>query len=308
VNTIFEAFDSGRITDLEAAMKVCLFCANRFESNGWCCPGCGQSPNEHNGHLSFSLSGREARDSFSAPYYTQLANLEAGHFWFRSRNRLLIWVLRRFFSSAKSFLEIGCGTGVVLSEIQREFPELVLSGSDVLTEGLVFAEKRLSGVPLFQMDAHFIPFDDEFDVIGAFDVLEHIQEDEDVLLQMFKAVKKGGGMIVSVPQHPFLWSYVDEYSFHKRRYRRKELIQKVEKAGFRYLWNTSFVSLLLPLMFLVRMGKLRQGKERDPFRELKIGVSLNNALLKMMNAENCLIRAGISFPLGGSLLLVAKKF
>ena len=107
-------------------MKVCLACGQRFEADDWRCPGCGQSPELHNGYFAFSPDLAETSDGFSAEYFTQLAKLEAGHFWFRSRNRLLIWALRRYFPHASSFLEIGCGTGFVLSGIRQEFPELML--------------------------------------------------------------------------------------------------------------------------------------------------------------------------------------
>ena len=64
------------------------------------------------------------------------------------------------------------------------------------------------------MDARRIPFEDEFDVIGAFDVLEHIKEDEQVLVQMHRAVKSGGGIMLTVPQHMFLWSEQDVQAHH----------------------------------------------------------------------------------------------
>ena len=90
------------------------------------------------------------------------------------------------------------------------------------------------------MDARRIPFEREFDVVGAFDVLEHIVEDEDVLGQMFKATRPGGGLLVTVPQHPFLWSASDEHAMHQRRYSRAELRRKVER-----LVSRSSESLLL---------------------------------------------------------------
>ena len=99
-------------------------------------------------------------------------------------------------------------------------------------EGIDFANARVPDADLFQMDARQIPFREEFDVIGAFDVFEHIDQDQTVLEQMHAAVKPGGGIIVTVPQHRWLWSMVDEYSFHRRRYRRMELLQKVKAAGF----------------------------------------------------------------------------
>src|SRR6266545_4042215 len=91
----------------------------------------------------------------------------------------------------ENFLEIGCGTGFVLSGIRKAFPELILSGSEIFSEGLNLAAERLPGVELFQMDARRIPFQEEFDVIGAFDVLEHVKEDEEVLSQMYQATRKG---------------------------------------------------------------------------------------------------------------------
>ena len=114
------------------------------------------------------------------------------NFWFRARNKLIIWALRRYFPNAATFLEIGCGTGFVLAGVRQAFPKLRISGSDIFTEGLVFARERAVSVSLFQMDARCIPFTEEFDVIGAFDVLEHIEEDVDVLRQMFKSTRVGG--------------------------------------------------------------------------------------------------------------------
>ena len=86
-------------------------------------------------------------------------------------------------------------------------------------------------VDLFQREARQMPFVSEFDVIGAFDVLEHIVEDEAVLEQIFRATRPGGGILVTVPQHPFVRSANDEHSMHQRRYRRADLRRKVGRAG-----------------------------------------------------------------------------
>lgn len=56
------------------------------------------------------------------------------------------------------------------------------------------------------------PFRKEFDTIGVFDVLEHVHEDEQILAQMHRAVHPdGGGIMLTVPQHPWLWSPTDEW-------------------------------------------------------------------------------------------------
>ena len=147
----------------------------------------------------------------------------------------------------------------------------------------------------------------KFDVIGAFDVLEHIAEDDVVLQQMFQAVKPGGGLILTVPQHRFLWSIVDEYSFHKRRYGKTELINKVEYAGFQVMYSTSFVSFLLPLMLLSRMKRHVSTEKFDPLAELRIGRAANRVLEKILAVERRCIKLGVSLPAGGSLLVIAKR-
>ena len=288
-------------------MKVCLACGCRFQGKDWHCPSCGHFPEVHHGHVAFAPHLTEEADGFDVEFFPELIEAEVGNFWFECRNRLLVWALDRYFPKASSFLEIGCGTGFVLSGIKQEFPELVLSASDIFSRGLTYAEKRLPGVSLFQMDARCIPFESEFDVIGAFDVLEHIEEDETVLSQMFRATKPGGGIMLTVPQHPFLWSFLDDLSCHKRRYTRPELTERVERAGFEVIYTTSFVFFLLPLLLLSRLKQRRPQDNYDAMAEFKISPLLNVTLGKVLGIEQILIENGFSFPAGGSLLMIAKR-
>jgi len=257
--------------------------------------------------LVFSPSLGEASEGFKPEYHVNLYALEAGNFWFRARNKLITQTLDRLFSQAKNFLEIGCGTGYVLSGIRQARPEMDLCGSEVLLEGLGLAKERLPDCRFFQMDARQIPFDNEFDLIGAFDVLEHIQEDEAVLFQMRQALRpsRGSGILLTVPQHPFLWGPADEYAHHVRRYRADELRRKVERAGFRVAYMTSFVSLLLPAMMLSRLTQKNKAGQYDPMSEFGISPFLNQSLETIMDIERAMIGQDIRFPMGGSLLLAA---
>jgi SAM-dependent methyltransferase len=259
------------------------------------------------GHYIFAAEMATHDDGFDPNYFTELVKIEEENWWFRSRNRLIIWALHRYFPQRNNFLEVGCGTGFILSGIQEAFPDLSLSGGELFMEGLTCAASRICRASLFQMDSRRIPFEEEFDVIGAFDMLEHIDEDEEVLVQLFKATKRGGGVILTVPQHPFLWSDWDKYAFHKRRYTKKGIIQKVEKAGFCVIGCTSFVSLLLPLMLLERFARNEKEEGFDILKRFKMGSALNRAFLKIMSMEIFMIRAGLSLPVGGSLLVAAQK-
>jgi SAM-dependent methyltransferase len=216
-----------------------------------------------------------------------------------SRARLIVWALGKHFPYAQSFLEIGCGTGNVLAALQRRIPRLV--GSEFHPAGLPCAARRAPGAQLMQMDARRIPFRDEFDVVGAFDVIEHIEEDQAVLREMHAACRPGGGVMITVPQHAWLWSRRDEIARHQRRYGRRELRKKLAIAGFKRAWTTSFVSLQLPLMALSRR------KKDVSSAELEVGPGANRVLGAAMALERGLIRAGLRFPAGGSLLVVAHK-
>jgi SAM-dependent methyltransferase len=291
-------------------MKICIFCEKRFTNNNWKCPECFQSPAIVNNILSFAPQLALNNDGFDSIIFSKLAPLESKNFWFRSRNKLILWALQYYFSQRKTFLEIGCGTGFVLSAIERAFPQMEIMGSEIFTEGLTFASSRLFRSQLFQMDASLIPFENEFDVIGAFDVLEHIQNDHIVLQQIHKALTNEGGLLLTVPQHPWLWSQADEYAHHCRRYRANELKNKVEKAGFEILRMTSFfMSLLLPLIILSRRNQYnnKEKDKYDPMSEFKISKHINNFFEKILNFERYMIKNSVDFPLGGSLLLVAKK-
>lgn len=289
-------------------MKKCLACNVTFPSADSCCVVCGSGPEMQEGFLAYAPALAQEGGGFKAAYFADLARLEAGHFWFRARNRLIIWAIAKYCPEFHSFLEIGCGTGYVLSGIANAYPGAQLHGSEIFTAGLAFAAARQPTIDFMQMDGRAIPFVEEFDSIGAFDVLEHIEEDEQVLRQMHGALKPSGVLLLTVPQHAWLWSPVDDYACHIRRYSAKEIHAKVEGTGFEVLRSTSFVSSLLPAMFASRLvQKVSAKKYADPTAELRISPWLNGLFEKMLGAELAVIRNGINLPVGGSRLIVARK-
>jgi SAM-dependent methyltransferase len=288
----------------EARTKLCLSCNRSFAGDRWRCPACGWHP-EAREFLEFA-PGAAAADAFDPEGFEHLPAVEGGSFWFRSRNRLIVWALRKYLPQARSLLEVGCGTGFVLAGLRQELPWLELAGGELSPAGLATARKRLPDVPLYQMDALAIPFDREFDVVCAFDVLEHIDDDEAALQAMARATVDGGGMILTVPQHPSLWSAVDEYSRHRRRYTRKDLLAKLSRVGVTVVRATSFVSLLLPAMVASRCRQ-RSLTALDPLAEFRHPPRVDRVLERVMALERSLISGGVSLPAGGSLLVVARR-
>lgn len=249
-----------------------------------------------------------AHIGFKTHYFKDLAELEAKSFWFRSRNKLVCWALHKYSPYAKTFLEIGCGTGFVISCISNRFPLLRLMGSEYLEEGLVYARQRVPTAEFTQMDARCIPYQSDLDAIGAFDLLEHIEEDDIVLQQICKALKPGGVVFITVPQHHWLWGTFDDFACHIRRYDANELHKKVCRAGFKVIRSTSFVSSLLPAMYLTRFLQHNKAVMNiDDVTGLHVNPILNKILEWLLSFDLALIRSGISLPAGGSRLLVARK-
>lgn len=288
-------------------MKACTNCGYEFDSSTWLCPSCSYKPKTVDDFLVFSSElNSETPTGFDPKNFSELFLLESKHFWFRARNKLILLLFSKYLKTEGKFLEIGCGTGFVTHALENAFPDLDCYASEVFVEGLKYARARLSKTFLFQMDARKIPFKNEFDGIGAFDVLEHVFEDELVLNQIYQALKPDGCLILTVPQHPWLWSKADEFAHHARRYTRRELKRKLKQAGFRIIRITSFVTLLLPLMFASRArGKTCQNY--DPQQELRINRFLNSILEAILDLERFFIQCGISLPIGGSLVVVACK-
>jgi len=283
-------------------VRTCLNCSGELKGPDWSCPSCGFAPRRESGYLAFTSSRPD--DAFVPEAFEWLAKAEEGFWWFDARNELIAWAVEKWCRNARNILEIGCGTGVVAANIARRFPWLEVSVAELFAEALPFVSRRIPAATVYQLDARAMPFRAEFDVIGAFDVIEHIDEDEKVLAAMHRALVPGGIVLITVPQHPFLWSRFDAYGHHKRRYTRRELSIKLGAAGFDVLDMRSFVSLLMPLQLAARL--IPSSRDYDPQNEFRISPVVNTLLKKVMNVEVALVRSGLSFPFGGSLLAVAR--
>lgn len=287
-------------SELEAVGRVCRGCG--VPAAAILCDRCAESASQ-----SFlALPGRIDGSGYDADVFEELAALEPTSFWFRSRSKILVWALGRYFPHAQSFLEVGCGTGYTLAAIRDGRPGLAVAGGDVHPAGLAVARRRLPRVPLFQLDARELPFDADFDVTGSFDVIEHIREDDATLRALASATRPNGGVILTVPQHPWLWSPVDTAARHQRRYTRPELMGKLRDAGLETIRVTSFMSLLLPVMVVARR-RAASAEDFDFREEFALPRAVDRALESVVSVERLLLRAGVSFPAGGSLLVVARR-
>jgi 2-polyprenyl-3-methyl-5-hydroxy-6-metoxy-1,4-benzoquinol methylase len=233
-------------------------------------------------------------------------------FWVRSRNRLFKRIVYDNLASMgkTKFLEIGCGIGGFIQQIAGN-KNLEITGSEIYLKGLLYAKKNLPNVAFIQFDVTQGLIGEEFDLIAAFDVIEHIEDDVAAIKNINKMLHKGGSLIITVPQHKFLWSKLDEILKHKRRYSRRELVTKLQENGFDIRHVTSFLFVLFPLMLISRI--FDKGRDQSHFdkvaleKRVKFPNALNWIFDLFMRIDEVLIRLGISLPFGGTLVIVAGK-
>jgi SAM-dependent methyltransferase len=274
---------------------------------GWRCRVCGYVIAQSADIAMLAPDLANTVSGFDPTSFATIADIEASHFWFVARRELIVGLAGRFFPGAQSLLEIGCGNGAVLRALRdsRHWQRVV--GSDLHPTGLAQARARMpEGVEFVQMNALSIPARAAFDLVGAFDIVEHVADDDGVLRAIRGALCAGGGTIISVPQHPWLWSTVDDVAHHQRRYRRDELEAKLQRSGFEILASFSYAASLLPLLVMSRLMARLRPSARDLDREVKLHPLVNATLLAILRAEVRLTRAGLHWPAGGSRVVVAR--
>lgn len=141
---------------------------------------------------------------------------------------------------------------------------------------------------------------EKHDLIGLFDVLEHIENDEEMLIRLHDALDEDGVLVLTVPAYEWLWSAHDERNRHFRRYRARELRRKLVESGFEVrvvsYWNTA----LFPVAALARLFGIAGESALSP------GSGINAILLRLIRLEAFMMGI-MSLPFGLSLVVVAVK-
>ena len=257
----------------------------------------------------------ESRPTYHGEHFEPLFAVEDRHFWFRSRNRCIGAATHLIPNrdSIKNIVEHGCGTGFVLAELQRLFPKARVVGTDLFAEGLAFARRRFAG-ELIQTDLFQWKTSEKFNLVGFFDVLEHLDDDLLVLRALREQLNPSGHLLLTVPAHMSLWCDYDVASGHRRRYSRAGLESRLREAGFEVKYCTGFMSVLFPLLW-VRRRLLGGGKAAQNISvtaasrvedELRINPLLNHLFDWVLRPESQLIRKGWHLPAGTSWLVLAK--
>lgn len=241
-----------------------------------------------------------------AAYVETYATVEDDHWWFRGRRRILDTVLGGLdLPAGARILEAGCGPGGNLAMLQRHGTVDAFEIDDAARahanrRGL--ADVRPGALP----DA--VPFDGPYDVIGLFDVIEHVEDDAAALVALRDRLAPAGRLVLTVPAFMWLWSEHDVVNHHFRRYDRAGLVARLEAAGLAVEHATYFNTLLFPLVAGVRgLHRLRGqsgggGSDADTIPPPPV----NRLLERVFAAERHLVPTR-RLPVGVSLLAVARR-
>ncbi len=235
--------------------------------------------------------------------YEQMAELDQRHWWYRARREVLAALIRREARPPANahVLEIGCGTGHNL-EMLSEFGDV--DALELDAEARSVAEKRLGksvmSAPLPGLAG--VP-ERRYDLIGAFDVIEHIDDDQAALASIARRLKSGGRLVITVPAHQWMWSAHDDVNHHKRRYSKAALRALVESSPLKLERLGYFNSLLFPLAVAERLSSKLRGKDAA---DLSLPPKpLNAALERVFGLERHLV-GRVPLPPGLSLFAVAS--
>jgi SAM-dependent methyltransferase len=183
-------------------------------------------------------------------------------------------------------------------------------GLELWLDGLRYARSR-SGATLVQADIRNSPFGQPFDLVGMFDVLEHIPEDQETLRLAHISLRPGGKLLLTVPAHQSLWSYFDEAAGHCRRYSWDGIRQKLESAGFKVEFLSEFMACIFPLVWSYRKLSGFRKKSNSSMQltseEFRVLPVVNGLLTGILSLEAKWVSRSHTLPIGTSLLAVARK-
>ncbi len=250
-------------------------------------------------------------DSYDSSLFEYIFETEKKHFLHVGRKEIILNFLQKYVGNTNelSMLEIGCGNGSVLSYLRES--GIAVDGADIFLEGLQLCRRRGAIEGLYQVDIMALPFIHSYDVVEALDVLEHIEDDAGALLEMNRALKPGGKLLITIPANKFLWGYWDIMAHHKRRYSRREIVTKLEQNGFTVKRISYYMFFIFPLFAAVRLlgksfsaGRVEFDIKKSP--ELKTLPVINEIFLISLRIEKWLMNY-VSLPFGASIIILAEK-
>jgi SAM-dependent methyltransferase len=239
--------------------------------------------------------------------YRRMYEAEEAQWWYAGQREIASALLGPALGAEaprpRRLLDAGCGTGFNLLALGRLGRA---TGIDLAPEAIAFCRER--GVRAVRASLLALPFPDAaFDAVTSFDVVYHawVTDDRAAVAEMARVVRPGGLLLVRVPALQVLWGAHDTEVQSRHRYTRAELRALLEGCSLRVERATYCNSFLFPLLLVRRALDRLLGREGSDVSFLP--PPLEWAFARALIAEAALVRAGISFPIGASVVALARR-
>ncbi len=245
-------------------------------------------------------------------YYVQYYKLEREHWWFRGRLEILEQTIQKkiYRGHPLRILNVGIATGATSIMLQK-FGEVVSVEYDA--ECCEFVKQKLN-LDVINASMTALPFENRtFDLICAFDVIEHIEEDQEAVTEALRVLKTDGHFFISVPMYMSLWSDHDLINHHFRRYGSTGLKKLFQAEGIQIDYYSFFNFFLFPGIACYRMlARLFSSKRKDrvivsDFQGANNNGALQSIFLFILRTERKLLGWGMKLPFGVSAMLIASR-
>lgn len=244
--------------------------------------------------------------------YDLTYELEETYWWYAARrgvilDRVCSLLANRSGGERSRILEYGCGTGITLASLA---PTADVYGMDMSEKALDYCRKRglanLHRIDTSSPLERGNPFGESFDVILLVDVLEHVEDEQALLLALRSWLKPDGALLVTAPAFQFLWSGEDFVSNHLRRYAKSRLRRVIQRAGFAIVRDTYFNFFLFPIQAgVILLNRFFHPRSMTQTNLISPPRIVNSLLTRIMSAERPLLKV-LNFPFGGSILTIAR--
>lgn len=247
-----------------------------------------------------------------AAYYKEYFHLEREHWYFRARNKIIMDHIEKVVAENNKLkiLNVGAGTGFT-SQLLEKYGQVKSLEYDKAC--FDFVQEELD-IDIDNGSILELPYsDDEFDLVCAFDVIEHVEDDQLGVEELKRVCKKNGSVVVTVPAFQFLWSKHDEVNHHFRRYRKNQLLQLFKGSG-KLVYHSYYNFWLFPPIAFFRtlnnIFSITKSTEEDTgsdFGVIKQDSIVSKLLFKVFYSESFFVSKSIKLPFGVSLITTWKK-
>jgi SAM-dependent methyltransferase len=219
------------------------------------------------------------------------------YWWYRARTELLEVVLGPYVGEAGRVLDVGSADGPSVAWLKSD--QRVAVDMD---------PRGLSGSEAVCASAVALPFADEsFDVVGAFDVLEHCDPEQQAVREFTRVLRVGGRLLMSVPAYQWAWTEHDVRAGHHRRYTRRRLMDAVGKDDLRVVRCSYAFAGVFPFFAAERaMRRLKPPAPADHNSLPTISPRLERLFMRLSGLDGRVLRRR-DLPFGSSVLIAAVK-